>query len=38
MAAVARAILADPEWAEKVRSGRMAEIRPFERTDLEAYW
>jgi 2,4-dienoyl-CoA reductase-like NADH-dependent reductase (Old Yellow Enzyme family) len=37
MAAVARAILADPEWAEKVRSGRMAEIRPFERADLEAY-
>ena len=38
MAAVARAILADPEWVEKVRSGRMAKIRPFERTDLEAYW
>jgi len=37
MAAVARAILADPEWAVKVRSGRMAEIRPFERADLETY-
>jgi 2,4-dienoyl-CoA reductase-like NADH-dependent reductase (Old Yellow Enzyme family) len=37
MAAVARAILADPEWAEKVRSNRMAEIRPFERADLETY-
>ena len=37
MAAVARAILADPEWADKVASGRMAEIRPFERADLETY-
>lgn len=37
MAAVARAILADPEWADKVRCGRMAEIRPFQRADLEAY-
>lgn len=38
LAAVGRAILADPEWPEKVRTGRTAEIRPFERADLAAYW
>lgn len=37
LAAVGRAILADPQWAEKVRSGRMAEIRAFVRGDLETY-
>ncbi len=37
LAAVGRAILADPEWPEKVRTGRTAEIRPFERADLAAY-
>lgn len=37
LAAVGRAILADPEWVEKVRSGRMRDIRPFVRSDLEAY-
>jgi 2,4-dienoyl-CoA reductase-like NADH-dependent reductase (Old Yellow Enzyme family) len=37
MAAVGRAILADPEWAEKVCSGKMKEIRAFERADLETY-
>ena len=38
LAAVGRAILADPEWPEKVRTGRTAEIRPFERADLATYW
>ena len=38
LAAVGRAILADPEWPEKVRTGRTAEIRPFERADLANYW
>ncbi len=37
LAAVGRAILADPQWADKVRAGRMADIRAFERGDLEAY-
>ena len=37
MAAVGRAILADPEWADKVRGGRMRDIRPFVRRDLETY-
>ncbi len=37
LAAVGRAILADPEWPEKVRTGRIADIRPFERADLTAY-
>ena len=37
LAAVGRAILADPEWPEKVRTGRTAEIRPFERADLATY-
>jgi 2,4-dienoyl-CoA reductase-like NADH-dependent reductase (Old Yellow Enzyme family) len=37
MASVARAILADPEWAAKVRADKMADIRPFVRADLEVY-
>jgi len=37
IAAVGRAILSDPAWAEKVRAGRMAEIKPFVRADLESY-
>ena len=37
LAAIGRAILADPEWAEKVRAGRMRDIRPFVRGDLETY-
>ena len=37
MAAVGRAILADPEWADKVRSGRTDAIRGFHRADLESY-
>ncbi len=37
IASVGRAILADPNWAEKVRTGRMRDIRPFVRRDLETY-
>ena len=37
LAAVGRAILADPEWPEKVRTGRVSDIRPFERADLARY-
>ena len=37
LAAVGRAILADPDWVAKVRAGRMDRIRPFLRADLEAY-
>lgn len=37
LAAIGRAILSDPEWAEKVRAGRMRDIRPFVRGDLETY-
>ena len=37
LAAVGWAILADPEWPEKVRTGRTAKIRPFARADLAAY-
>ncbi|SLN72038.1 NADH:flavin oxidoreductase [Oceanibacterium hippocampi] len=37
LASVGRAVLADPQWANKVRNGRMADIRAFERGDLETY-
>ena len=37
LASVGRAILADPDWALKVREGRMDEIHPFVRADLENY-
>jgi len=37
LAAVGRAILADPAWAEKVRTGRINEINPFARADLDEY-
>jgi 2,4-dienoyl-CoA reductase-like NADH-dependent reductase (Old Yellow Enzyme family) len=30
--AVGRAMLADPEWTEKVRTGRIDEIKQFDRT------
>ncbi|GFN31686.1 NADH:flavin oxidoreductase [Paenibacillus xylaniclasticus] len=29
LVAVGRALLADPEWAEKVRTGRVEELKPF---------
>lgn len=34
LAAVGRALLADPEWAEKIESGRESEIIPFEKKAL----
>ncbi|MCG8356969.1 MAG: NADH:flavin oxidoreductase [Kiloniellales bacterium] len=37
LAAVGRAVLADPNWAEKVHARRMQAIRPFVRSDLETY-
>ena len=34
LVAVGRALLVDPEWAEKVRDGRQDEILPFSRNAL----
>jgi 2,4-dienoyl-CoA reductase-like NADH-dependent reductase (Old Yellow Enzyme family) len=36
MAAVGRGLIADPDWAEKVRTGALADIRPFEAAQLAA--
>lgn len=36
LVAVGRALIADPEWAKKVRLGRHDEIRPYERAQLAA--
>ncbi len=36
--AVGRAILADPEWTEKVRQGRMDDRLPFEKAQLETLY
>ncbi len=35
LVAVGRALLADPQWLEKIRSGRVDELRLFERTALD---
>ncbi len=35
LVAVGRALLADPAWAEKVRTGRFASLRRFDRGALE---
>ncbi|MGM1062869.1 NADH:flavin oxidoreductase [Saccharothrix sp. Mg75] len=32
--AVGRALLSDPAWVEKVRTGRVADVTPFSRADL----
>jgi 2,4-dienoyl-CoA reductase-like NADH-dependent reductase (Old Yellow Enzyme family) len=37
LAAVGRAILADPNWAIKVAENRIEDITPFERAHLERY-
>lgn len=37
LAAVGRAILADAEWAEKVRRGAFDEITPFTRSAMDSY-
>jgi 2,4-dienoyl-CoA reductase-like NADH-dependent reductase (Old Yellow Enzyme family) len=34
LVAVGRALLQDPEWVEKLREGRAAEIRPFDAAAL----
>lgn len=33
--AVGRALLSDPEWARKVREGRLEELRPYNKQALE---
>ena len=35
LVAVGRALLADPEWVEKIRSGRTDELEPFDLSRLE---
>lgn len=35
LVAVGRALLADPQWLEKIREGRLDELRLFERTTLD---
>lgn len=35
LVAVGRAILADPEWAKKVREGRLSDLKPFDRSTLD---
>jgi 2,4-dienoyl-CoA reductase-like NADH-dependent reductase (Old Yellow Enzyme family) len=32
--AVGRALIADPDWANKIRDGREGELRPFEKAEL----
>ena len=31
MVAVGRALLSDPQWLEKVQSGRISELKPYSR-------
>jgi 2,4-dienoyl-CoA reductase-like NADH-dependent reductase (Old Yellow Enzyme family) len=38
LVAVGRALLVDPEWAEKMRDGRMADLVPFTPAALSAYY
>ncbi len=38
LAAIGRAILADPDWPAKVQAGRMQDITPFQREHLEQYF
>jgi len=33
--AVGRALLSDPEWASKIKEGRLDALRPFDKTTLE---
>jgi 2,4-dienoyl-CoA reductase-like NADH-dependent reductase (Old Yellow Enzyme family) len=35
LVAVGRSNISDPDWVNKVRDGRYAEIRPFDRADIE---
>jgi 2,4-dienoyl-CoA reductase-like NADH-dependent reductase (Old Yellow Enzyme family) len=34
LAAVGRALISDPDWAEKIRDGRTSELTPFESAQL----
>jgi 2,4-dienoyl-CoA reductase-like NADH-dependent reductase (Old Yellow Enzyme family) len=34
MVAVGRALLSDPAWANKVQSGRISDIKPFDKADM----
>jgi 2,4-dienoyl-CoA reductase-like NADH-dependent reductase (Old Yellow Enzyme family) len=38
LVAVGRALLQDPEWAEKVKGGRHAELRDYEAASLQTYF
>ena len=35
LVAVGRALLADPAWVQKVREGRLAELRAFDKAALD---
>ncbi len=35
LVSVGRSLIGDPDWVAKMRDGRVAEIRPFRRADLE---
>jgi 2,4-dienoyl-CoA reductase-like NADH-dependent reductase (Old Yellow Enzyme family) len=37
IAAIGRALLADPDWVVKVRDDHMDQIHPFDRAALETY-
>ena len=34
LVAVGRALLADPQWVQKIRDGRLDELKDFERSAL----
>jgi 2,4-dienoyl-CoA reductase-like NADH-dependent reductase (Old Yellow Enzyme family) len=34
LVSIGRSVIGDPNWVNKVRDGRFAEIRPFQRADL----
>ena len=34
LVAVGRALLADPRWVEKIRDGRLDELKDFERSAM----
>jgi len=38
LVAIGRALIADPDWAKKVRSNQMSRIEPFTRANLESYY
>lgn len=38
LVAIGRALIADPDWAKKVRSNQMSRIEPFTKANLESYF